>query len=86
MPWPAGNGGGLSGLAARLTGVEVAIGIETAAFIALIAGSGGLTAAVVRGRPRVQRGNRGCSVVTARDGERQREIGGREREKQREAG
>jgi len=52
MPWPAGNGGGLSGLAARLTGVEVAIGIETAAFIALIAGSGGLTAGVVRGRSR----------------------------------
>lgn len=79
-PGPAAkvNGGGLSGPAARLTGVEVAIGTEAVAFVTLIAGSGGLTAAwlfeVVRGCPRVQRGV-ACAASRWRGMERQRETG-----------
>lgn len=69
------NGGGLSGPAAGLTGVEVAIGTEplvTAVFVALIAESGRLTATcgsfeVVRGRPREFNG-RGSRGVQRRDG------------------
>lgn len=82
-----------------MTGVEVAIGtdpLETAAFVAaLIAESGGLTARrpfdveVVRG---FQRGSfSGCSIRDdagweKTERERERDIAGRIREKQRQAG
>lgn len=80
------NGGGLSGPAARLTGVEVAIGTEAATFVALIAGSGGLTAAVVvQGSSRPSKGSTrevACTASRWRGMGRQRERQ-EKREKQR---